>query len=800
MLRDIELHLLEQSVPSSGEFQTVLSHLYASDYRQAVESNPSISIALSEDSTICSEEVCLVAGCVALQAFMQLNWTGPSAIDLPECLSVRSYPGFSEGELFRQCRNPWLLWKARDLFTKLTLESGSVWRGRAAFALQRVLLEASDRGEGQIAHLIDLSITEVVGILGDWGVLEISEITEVKKELSWMVPNAFSEEISDSTTPSNPLVISPNLGSQLICEIGSRLCYYQKTNCLVSILRRASFLADFSFEVTGVDGMRRKFQTQAFAQMTCIVGVNSAKDEITPQAPSLVTPRQVTLEEVEPETDILENTKFISSNDRNLPLSASQQSLLLLAAYCELQDSPAREALSLEKVAALTARALIKDKTSADWLIFSFGLYLRCQSENNRGMTKGRSCFQLEALVAQFDDKEPNNRSKFVYSIAYPSIWEMQRELGIRMMEVGMLLTAYEMFARLEMWENAVDCLVVAGRKSQAIEMLDAFEKDGKISPPLLCSLGDLTKNIDAYQRAWEMSDYRCARAQRCLGRYHMKSGSLVEAALCFERSLAVSPLHADIWFSLGAIYMKLDGDAYSDRSANAFVRSLGLSEEDAQTWGNLCAVYSREPKFIEKAKLAAYEAVKRSHGSWKLWENYYLMCQRTNDLQGMLQCQRTLAITLNRSNDYPDIPTLKRIAIEAVSRKSKEPALFEKTVQLLEDLAASNKGGWALISVYANLQQVIGVELKALELRIRSLRLIVGDLEARDAIQGLQDCLEALEELVIVAEPSSVSGLVMTLKSIPKKLAALKQENEEINQLCEKVKFAAQKDSAITE
>ena len=814
-LRDIELALLEQR----GDSFDLVELLKRSDFDSILQAHPSVSDLVGNPSlSASSDEEALIAGVVALQTFMQLNWTGPSTINVPESLKRHSALDLNpiEGEIFSKCRQPHLLHAARRLFRESkSLQSWTIWLGRADFALQRVLSDADDKGEGHVLSLLQSSIGSVASLLGAWGIVSKDLSEKIKFDVSY-VPKFGGESelvtdradtevdywgVKESATGSVSS-LSSETQTLLITELASRLCYLNKLNSVRDLISRASEISSFGFRVTGKDGIKRKYQTEAFAQMTCevkMIGKPVASVSDLVQAPELL-PKLVTLQEIEPETDILEQTVYSNHSDSQT-LTAAQQSILLTEASRVFYSSHAKDELMLETVNALVTRALQKDATasSADWLVFSFGLYLKCKAEFVRNQTKGRSCFQLEVLVNQFEDKLPIDRCRFVYSVAYPSVWEIHRELGIRMMSVGMLLTAYEMFSGLEMWQNAVDCLAVAGRKSQAVELLEKFKTAGTISPGLLCSLGDLTKDSSCYQAAWELSGQTCARAQRAIGRFLMKAGDWLAAASAFELALKLAPLHADIWFSLGAIYMRLDGEAYSSRAANAFVRSLGISDEDPQTWGNLCACYSRNEALTERAKVAAYEAVKRGQTNWKLWENYLMMCARCKDTQGLIQAERALSLNLNRE-DHPNIRVIKRIAVDAVSKRAKEPFLFSRAVGLLEDLAAGNKGGWCVLSIYANLRDAAGEEVAALELQIRCLRTLVGNLEASDAIEGLNDCLTALVDLLAVAEPSSVPGLIMTLKSIPKRLTILGKTDESVAALCDQLKMQAERDAVINE
>lgn len=54
----------------------------------------------------------------------------------------------------------------------------------------------------------------------------------------------------------------------------------------------------------------------------------------------------------------------------------------------------------------------------------------------------------------------------------------------------------------------------------QAAEIIQQ-ELDKKPTVMLLCLLGDATDNLDCYQRAWELSNEKSARAQRHWGMYY---------------------------------------------------------------------------------------------------------------------------------------------------------------------------------------------------------------------------------------------------------------------------------------
>lgn len=110
----------------------------------------------------------------------------------------------------------------------------------------------------------------------------------------------------------------------------------------------------------------------------------------------------------------------------------------------------------------------------------------------------------------------------------------------------------------------------------------------------LYCILGDLENDPAHYHRAWTASNNRYARAQRSLGRYHVKKKSYAEAAEAYTLSLRINRLNASTWFALGCVQLEL-----SDWSGavESFTRTVQLQDDDAEAWSNLAVALLRLPE-----------------------------------------------------------------------------------------------------------------------------------------------------------------------------------------------------------
>ncbi|KAK4097881.1 TPR-like protein [Parathielavia hyrcaniae] len=243
-------------------------------------------------------------------------------------------------------------------------------------------------------------------------------------------------------------------------------------------------------------------------------------------------------------------------------------------------------------------------------------------------------------------------RLEHIHALSSPPRWHLESELAYSWAGVGSLVSALEIFKRLRLWAEVALCFASSaakddegGRgssgeaKAKAVLRWRLFHKTGRPvnlqgaaadesdeevdlddlkeadyhgperqppppnAPRLWCILGDIENDPAHYERAWEISMHRFARAQRSLGEYYLQQKNLQRARDAYQKAVAVNRLSAELWNRLGDISLRL-GD-FAD-AAEAFGRAIAASDnisggEDARTWSNLgSALYSR---YVERVK-----------------------------------------------------------------------------------------------------------------------------------------------------------------------------------------------------
>jgi tetratricopeptide (TPR) repeat protein len=403
------------------------------------------------------------------------------------------------------------------------------------------------------------------------------------------------------------------------------------------------------FELSGALGRKTKFQREAQSQLILLAesrrragdevteknGESSTKKEETDGLPTALLLNDDTL---------LEDTEFtkvtsgdVASTSRLAHLDPTDQPHLhpldqsLLLSFCLSQHNHMPSSgLTANQMMPFISRVVAHPR---NWSVHTTALLLRSRLESTRSRTVERSALQLQALIEQMptSDSTPKERLKYYHQLPLPSKWEMEKELATRYMSLGVIRSALEIYSRLEMWEDAVGCLQRLEKEEEAEKIVRDLLEGRKIESDLVhtrarsnlsegrlhkltaareaklwCLLGDLALNsfeatkdpenakktaVEHYEKAWEVSGQTSSRAMRSMGSLKFGLGDFEASIPCLQHAVAINPLYARVWFTMGVSYVKLE--KWSD-ARDAFRRLVNVDEEDAEGWNNLAAVYLR--------------------------------------------------------------------------------------------------------------------------------------------------------------------------------------------------------------
>lgn len=361
-------------------------------------------------------------------------------------------------------------------------------------------------------------------------------------------------------------------------------------------------------------------------------------------------------------------------------------------------------------------------------------------------------------------------RLTYLHALSSPPRWHLESELAYAWTGVGSLVSALEIFKRLKLWAEVALCLAStastdnedgSGRggggeeKARAVVRWRLFHRTGHTNttagkeidegtdisslkaadfagpertppqpnaPRLFCILGDIETEsaVTHYERAWEISKCRYARAQKSIGEHYLAQKDWQKAREAYELATSVNRLSPEMWSRLGDISLRLGN--FED-AASAFTRAIGSSNdtaggEDARTWSNLgSALYSMYTEAIETDKKlkqangegddaatpsenetsiqddeeagmpAAVKAVKKdpslllaqsmnaykrgasvAHSNWRIWDNVVTLATRMRPMPffDIIQALRSI-IRIRKSEEALDDGILRLLLTEGV-------------------------------------------------------------------------------------------------------------------------------------
>jgi hypothetical protein len=364
---------------------------------------------------------------------------------------------------------------------------------------------------------------------------------------------------------------------------------------------------------------------------------------------------------------------------------AVEQALLLAWAAQVERRGRAEDELSRWEAAPFV-EAVLREKLSQPALQLSARLF-KARHEAGRGRTRERALITLEALAdyalgapgtisalaadtdaaaaaaaaaqaaaaaasasAQAAASATAARLPYSFTARQPLLPTLQKELAAAYVALGLPGPALELYERLEAWDALIICYRLLGKSAAARELITARLETTPEDPSLWCALGDLAEEGGGpggdkhYEEAWRRSRGRSARAKRSLARSALRRRDYAGAAAHYEDALALSPMHAQAWFSLGYCRLREAGDVGADEgeggegatdnkpttteaarlapALRAFSRVTLLDPQHGEAWANLAALWLRAGRARE-ALSAAQQAVKHKRESWQAWENY---------------------------------------------------------------------------------------------------------------------------------------------------------------------------------
>ncbi|XP_018550208.1 tetratricopeptide repeat protein 27 isoform X1 [Lates calcarifer] len=693
----------KQSVFTTADAGSLLESLMEGDF-EAVLLSPQVLDLLTGDGSCCEGEdieaylerqvlhyltgginndqtnrelVVMAVAVSSVHMFVQSNWTGPSvSIHISDLLPpalLSSQPQtlveaihsclLLDGEsVYSLVANPFLLLLARVILTKCSSKMNSLqllpWWTLRYINLHQQILEACSPQLLNLAH---------------------SSMDKVLK-----CQSLLSEQ--------------RNLAIQFHLEcVYTSLTYYEYQPAKEHI-KKAQELSGLNINMTGALGKRTHFQQKYLAQL--ILEVNRKQDqpgqtdsEASPTPPAFL-PKDCSLGD----DTVLDKISLAEPAQFELPDLSAEEQAVILGICTDFQKNNPVHKLTEEELLAFTSCILSQPKF---WAVEVTALCLRTKLERGRSRCVERAMMQTQAIVDHFEDKNcpVTERLKVFYCCQAPPRWTVQKQLASLLTDLGCMSSALLMYEKLELWEDAVICYERLGQHGKAEEIVRR-ELEKKETPSLYCLLGDILRDHQYYDRAWELSGKRSARAMRSKALLHLRKKEFQQCVDCFERSLKINTMQLGVWFSLGCAYFALEG---YEGAARAFQRCVGLEPDNAEAWNNLSTAYIRLQK-KNKAFRTLQEALKCNYEHWQIWENFIAVSTDIGEFAEAIKAYHRL---MELRENYKDIQILQ-ILVRAVvgnmtdSQGEQAGSLLPKLKELLGRVSSRHSSDSEIWRQYA--------------------------------------------------------------------------------------------------
>ncbi|KYR02648.1 tetratricopeptide repeat domain 27 [Tieghemostelium lacteum] len=504
--------------------------------------------------------------------------------------------------------------------------------------------------------------------------------------------------------------------------------YFKQLTKLKESIKETMTISDLQLNLIGAMGRRTRYQTFDTPQL--VLNVNSNRTlETSNNNNSESKSSEEGEEDKKYQGEVTNEDKTLLARPTILDKKAEGDrdnirlidQAIILASCLNVKNQNSNNGLVTEEMMPYIHASLAK---SNNWIVHSMGLLIKSRLEIQSTKTSERAALQIQALLDQFDDPSStaSQRLSYIYSVDYPSRWDMEKEVAERYIQLGAVASAFDIFERLEMWDEAIKCLTFMGKNSRSEELVRQ-RLNIHPTPELYCVLGDLKEDPAFYLQGWELSKRRYSRAQRSLARYHLKREEYQECIDCFQLALSINPLFPESWFTLGCAAMRLEK---WDIGTNAFSRVVSLEPEEGEAWANLASIYMHQNK-LDKAYVALQEGLKQKRENWKMWENFLYVCMKVGEYQQAIQA---ILRIFDLADKRIDRNVLEGLSLHVQQNKTDRSGLtgrqIEKPVtELFEKITARLTNDPIIWRIYSHYHLALGHMDKAIDLAQKSCRWI---------------------------------------------------------------------------
>lgn len=627
------------------------------------------------------ELVLLVLAVSCLQMFAQSNWTGPP-LDLQDSEILPS-------ALLQHQSDSWV----RDsVLSSLLLDGEAVYSlvsNPLLLLLSRVLLTT-------VAE--KMSSLQLVRW---WTLRYLSLHQQVLEACSPQLLSLAQSSIKSVTERQSELEEHQSLLVQFHLEcVYVNLSYYEYSEAKEH-MKRAQELTALSVNMTGALGKRTRFQEKSVAQLILEVKREERPDWADGETSPAPTPVDLLPKDCALNDDTrLERINLEDPDQFQLPDLSPEEQATVLGLCTHFQKNNPVHKLTEEELLAFSSALLSQPKFFS---VEVSALCLRTKLERGQRRCVERAMMQTQALVDYFEEHRcpVPERLKLFHCCRPPPRWNIQKTLASLLTDLGCTSSALLMYEKLQLWEDVVICYERLGQHGKAEEIVRR-ELEKKETPSLLCLLGDILREHQHYDRAWELSRHRSARAMRSKGLLHLAQHQMEECARCFEESLRINRMQLGLWFSLGCAYLALQN---YEGAARAFQSCVGIEPDNAEAWNNLSTAYMRLRKDY-KAFLTLQEALKCNYESWQIWENFLLVCTNIGAFREAIGALHRLMDLRDGYKDLEILEVLVRAAVKDLPDREGAPssALKPKLKELLGRVSSRHSREGAVWRQYAAL------------------------------------------------------------------------------------------------